>query len=181
MLGDVADGTVYVITLEPAHFTSAGRLVGKYGFGGFGRPHENSGCNSVGCCARFALSWASRCFRCHRQDLGRGGYPGRVVHSESGRGNLSLRRTALSMSGTHRHHWNAAQGSARRAPYRDWNHQVEWIVNQPSRQALIVGVQIVQPDPEPWSLPASGKIPNKLKGGRNCSSEQCCAASGQGS
>ena len=33
VLGDVAAGTVYVITLEPTHFTSAGLLVAKYGFG----------------------------------------------------------------------------------------------------------------------------------------------------
>ena len=33
VLSDVADRTVYVITLEPAHFTSAGLLVAKYGFG----------------------------------------------------------------------------------------------------------------------------------------------------
>ena len=33
VLGDVAAGTVYVIPLEPTHFTSAGLLVAKYGFG----------------------------------------------------------------------------------------------------------------------------------------------------
>jgi predicted DNA-binding antitoxin AbrB/MazE fold protein len=33
VLSDVAAGTVYVITLEPTHFTAAGLLVAKYGFG----------------------------------------------------------------------------------------------------------------------------------------------------
>jgi len=45
--------------------------------------------------------------------------------------------------------------------------QVEWIVNQAVRQGSVVGVRMVEPDPddnnaEPWSLPPSKKRPDKL-------------------